>query len=83
MRQVLIGSGTYHLVDDNLDPLPVRSTLLSQNSYHVFWTVNQYASYTDAGGKLIIYNGSIDREKISAPPTGVISFSVNVLIVFQ
>lgn len=24
MRQVLIGAGTYHLVDDNLDPLPVR-----------------------------------------------------------
>ncbi len=23
IRQVLIGSGTYHLVDDNLDPLPV------------------------------------------------------------
>lgn len=23
MRQVLIGSGTYHLVDNNLDPLPV------------------------------------------------------------
>lgn len=24
IRQVLIGSGTYHLVDDNLNPLPVR-----------------------------------------------------------
>lgn len=23
MRQVLVGSGSYHLVDDNLDPLPV------------------------------------------------------------
>lgn len=23
IRQVLIGSGTYHLVDNNLDPLPV------------------------------------------------------------
>ena len=24
MRQVLIGAGSYHLVDDSLDPLPVR-----------------------------------------------------------
>lgn len=24
MRQVLIGAGSYHLVDNNLDPLPVR-----------------------------------------------------------
>lgn len=24
MRQVLMGAGSYHLVDDNLDPLPVR-----------------------------------------------------------
>lgn len=24
MRQVLVGNGSYHLVDDNLDPLPVR-----------------------------------------------------------
>lgn len=24
MRQVLVGAGSYHLVDDNLDPLPVR-----------------------------------------------------------
>ncbi|KAG7263716.1 hypothetical protein CRUP_017687 [Coryphaenoides rupestris] len=26
VRQVLIGSGTYHLVDDNLDPLPTTGT---------------------------------------------------------
>lgn len=24
MRQVFVGAGSYHLVDDNLDPLPVR-----------------------------------------------------------
>lgn len=24
MRQVLVGSGSYHMVDDDLDPLPVR-----------------------------------------------------------
>lgn len=24
MRQVFFGAGSYHLVDDNLDPLPVR-----------------------------------------------------------
>lgn len=24
MRQVLIGAGSYHLIDNNLDPLPVR-----------------------------------------------------------
>lgn len=24
MRQVLVGSGSYHMIDDELDPLPVR-----------------------------------------------------------
>lgn len=38
MRQVLIGAGSYHLVDNNLDPLPVRfiqplSTLFLNTAY--------------------------------------------------
>lgn len=28
MRQVLVGAGSYHLIDDNLDPLPVRLSSL-------------------------------------------------------
>lgn len=33
MRQVLIGSGSYHLVDDNLDPLPVRQSQVDSLKY--------------------------------------------------
>lgn len=33
MRQVLIGSGTYHLVDNNLDPLPVCYTLIRPKAF--------------------------------------------------
>lgn len=27
MRQVFLGSGSYHLIDDNMDPLPVSFSL--------------------------------------------------------
>lgn len=35
MRQVLIGAGSYHLVDNNLDPLPVRFFLTASNTSSV------------------------------------------------
>lgn len=35
MRQVFIGSGSYHLVDDDLDPLPVRADFVVVELQHV------------------------------------------------
>lgn len=36
MRQVLIGAGSYHLVDDNLDPLPVRFVFLLVSPFFIY-----------------------------------------------
>lgn len=41
IRQVLIGSGTYHLVDENLDPLPVREIPVYSPLYSEFLKKHQ------------------------------------------
>lgn len=66
MRQVLIGAGSYHLVDNNLDPLPVRflwllPTLFLSSAY-VFMKVKFS----------LLFTGTLSEEVLDGPPYNIL-----------
>lgn len=63
MRQVLIGAGSYHLVDNNLDPLPVRLFLLPARTFKHL-NLDNYDALCDVTKNTCVYKHFEDPAKL-------------------